>query len=91
VELTILTPTNGIQDFVTFTVRSRYSVVEAVHAGGITIGESVMLDLTGILFSSIMMLLIIVRAVRLDSRQPWFQPIKVKARTAAAKTNRWRR
>jgi hypothetical protein len=37
-----------------------------------------MLDLTGILFSSIMMLLVIVRAVRMDQRQPWFQSIKVR-------------
>jgi hypothetical protein len=35
-----------------------------------------MLDLTGIMFSSIMMLMVIVQALRLDSSQPWFQKIK---------------
>ena len=32
-----------------------------------------MLDLTGILVSSIMMLIVIVRAAQLDSRTPWFE------------------
>ena len=32
-----------------------------------------MLDLTGILVSSIMMLIVIVRAAQLDSRLPWFE------------------
>jgi len=32
-----------------------------------------MLDLAGILISSIMMLIVIVRAVQLDSRLPWFE------------------
>lgn len=31
-----------------------------------------MLDLTGILFSSLMMLFVIVQAVRLDATRPWF-------------------
>jgi hypothetical protein len=35
-----------------------------------------MLDLTGIMFSSVMMLIVIVRAVQLDRSQPWFQKIK---------------
>ena len=35
-----------------------------------------MLDLTGILFSSIMMLLVIFRAVQLDAMLPWFRPLK---------------
>ena len=35
-----------------------------------------MLDLTGILFSSIMMLLVIFRAVQLDAMLPWFKPLK---------------
>lgn len=35
-----------------------------------------MLDLAGILFSSVMMLFIIVRAVRLDQTQPWFQTLR---------------
>jgi hypothetical protein len=32
-----------------------------------------MLDLTGILVSAIMMLIVIVRAAQLDSRTPWFE------------------
>ena len=32
-----------------------------------------MLDLTGILVSSIMMLIVIARAVQLDERMPWFE------------------
>ena len=35
-----------------------------------------MLDLAGIMFSSVMMLMVIVQAVRLDQTQPWFQAIK---------------
>ena len=34
-----------------------------------------MLDLMGIMFSSVIMLFVIVRAVQLDSTQPWFQTI----------------
>jgi hypothetical protein len=32
-----------------------------------------MLDLAGIMVSSIMMLIVILRAVQLDSRTPWFE------------------
>lgn len=35
-----------------------------------------MLDLFGILFSSIIMMLVIVRAVQLDKTQPWFQAVR---------------
>ncbi|MFL5282239.1 MAG: hypothetical protein ACJ8AW_14950 [Rhodopila sp.] len=35
-----------------------------------------MLDLSGILFSSIIMMLVIIRAVQLDRVQPWFQTLK---------------
>ena len=35
-----------------------------------------MLDLFGILFSSIMMVLVILRAIQMDSTQPWFRPPK---------------
>jgi hypothetical protein len=35
-----------------------------------------MLDLLGILFSSIMMVLVILRAIQMDSTQPWFRPPK---------------
>ena len=44
-----------------------------------------MLDLTGIMFSSVMMLMVIVRAVRLDRIQPWFQAIKRKDKPAEDK------
>jgi hypothetical protein len=37
-----------------------------------------MLDLTGIMFSSVMMLIVILRAVQLDRTQPWFQKVKRK-------------
>jgi hypothetical protein len=54
-----------------------------------------MLDLLGILFSTIMMVLVILRAVRLDSTQPWFRPAEpradssgLKLRAGAAATNR---
>ncbi len=32
-----------------------------------------MLDIAGILFSAIMILIVIVRAAQLDSRNPWFE------------------
>lgn len=32
-----------------------------------------MFDLTGIMFSTIMMLLVVVRAIYLDSTRPWFE------------------
>lgn len=50
-----------------------------------------MLDLAGIMFSSVMMLFVIVRAVRLDQTQAWFQTIKRKERRAAETTRAWRR
>jgi hypothetical protein len=50
-----------------------------------------MLDLAGIMFSSVMMLMVIVRAVRLDHSQPWFQAVKRKEKPAEAKTRSWRR
>lgn len=37
-----------------------------------------MLDLTGILFSSVMMLVVIIRAVKLDSTEAWFPALKRK-------------
>jgi hypothetical protein len=39
-----------------------------------------MLDLIGIMFSSVMMLIVIVQAVRLDRIQPWFQALKPKTK-----------
>ena len=38
-----------------------------------------MLDLFGIMFSSIIMVLVVLRAVQLDTVQPWFKPIKQEA------------
>jgi hypothetical protein len=38
-----------------------------------------MLDLLGIVFSSGIMLLVILRAIQLDSLQPWFRPPKTGA------------
>jgi hypothetical protein len=35
-----------------------------------------MIDLLGILFSSIMMFLVILRAIQLDNLQPWFRTPK---------------
>jgi hypothetical protein len=50
-----------------------------------------MLDLAGIMFSSIMMLMVIVQAVRLDLAQPWFQAIKRKGKPSGEKRISWRR
>ena len=35
-----------------------------------------MLDLLGIMFSSIIMFLVILRAIQMDSQQPWFRSPK---------------
>lgn len=43
-----------------------------------------MLDLAGITFSSLMMLIIITRAVQLDRSRPWFQKVKRRDDAAAA-------
>ena len=49
-----------------------------------------MLDLAGILFSSVMMLMVIVQAVRLDRVQPWFQTIARKDKPAEQQARAWR-
>jgi hypothetical protein len=49
-----------------------------------------MLDVAGIIFSSMMMLMIIVRSVRLDRLQPWFQAIERK-KPGGGGTRTWRR
>ena len=42
-----------------------------------------MLDLAGIMLSSMIMLLVIIRAVQLDGTQPWFQTtVRKKGQTA---------
>ncbi len=50
-----------------------------------------MLDLTGIMFSSVMMLIVIVRAMQLDRTQPWFQKIKRQEVPVPVATPSWRR
>ncbi len=50
-----------------------------------------MLDLAGIVFSSVMMLIIIVRALQMDRVQPWFQKIKRKEDQMPVKRLGWRR
>jgi hypothetical protein len=49
------------------------------------------LDLTGIMFSSIMMLIVIMRALQLDRLQPWFQRVKRKDTPAPANQRPWLR
>jgi hypothetical protein len=50
-----------------------------------------MLDLTGILFSSVMMMIVIVRAVRADRTEPWFQTIKRVDKPLGAQKRPWQR
>jgi len=38
-----------------------------------------MLDLFGIVFSSVIMFLVILRAIQMDTLQPWFRPPKTGA------------
>jgi hypothetical protein len=49
-----------------------------------------MLDLAGIMFSSVMMMMVIVRAVQMDRSQPWFQRVKRKDK-AGGQPRSWRR
>lgn len=50
-----------------------------------------MLDIAGILFSSAMMLFIIVRAVQLDRIRPWFQPISHRDGGTKVPVRPWQR
>ncbi len=50
-----------------------------------------MLDLTGIMFSSIMMLVIVVRAIKADRVGPWFQTVKRKTGPAGVRKMPWQR
>jgi hypothetical protein len=50
-----------------------------------------MLDLTGIMFSSIMMLIVIIRATKLDLSEPWFQKVKFKDAKSATDRRTWQR
>ena len=50
-----------------------------------------MLDLTGILFSSMMMLIVIFRAVQLDRLQPWFQKVNPEGKLTPSNQRAWQR
>jgi hypothetical protein len=50
-----------------------------------------MLDLAGIMFSSVMILFVIVRAVQLDLIQPWFQTTSRSADAGESKRRPWQR
>lgn len=50
-----------------------------------------MLDVAGIVFSSVMMLMVIVRAVRMDRLQPWFQCVKRQEQPVVDETRAWQR
>ena len=50
-----------------------------------------MLDLFGIMFSSIVMMLVIVRAVQLDRTQAWFQALKRREIAPTPETRPWSR
>jgi hypothetical protein len=47
--------------------------------------------MVGILLSSVMMLIVIVRAVQLDSMQPWFQNVKRDLAPTPPGKTRWKR
>jgi hypothetical protein len=49
-----------------------------------------MLDIAGIMVSSMMMMMIIARSVRLDRLQPWFQAVERKTPIGDV-TRTWRR
>jgi hypothetical protein len=48
-----------------------------------------MLDLTGILFSSVIILIVVVRAVQMDRSEPWFQTTKRKQALVAKSKRAW--
>ena len=50
-----------------------------------------MLDLFGIMFSSVMMLMVIIRAVQLDRAQPWFQKMNRKEAPVSSEKQVWQR
>jgi hypothetical protein len=77
------------QHFVTLSRKWLYSPASA-ECGYNEAGDG-MLDLAGILFSSIMMMVIIIRAIQLDSSRPWFPviPLKVGAKLSAPRS--WQR
>jgi hypothetical protein len=79
------------QDFVTCGVRVGYSEAERRIFPDRRNQGVRMLDLAGILFSSVMMLVVLVQAVRLDRTQPWFQRIKRSDKPVEPTTQTWRR
>ncbi len=70
---------------------TNYSVCDTVRADATPLLGVFMLDLAGIMFSSVLMLIVIVQAVRLDRIQPWFQALKPKAKPAENPIRSWRR
>jgi hypothetical protein len=50
-----------------------------------------MLDLTGILLSSVMMVIVMVRALQKDREQPWFQTVKLREMPSHIRQIGWRR
>ncbi|MEA2787871.1 MAG: hypothetical protein QOG73_277 [Acetobacteraceae bacterium] len=50
-----------------------------------------MLDLFGIVFTSVMMLVVIVRALQADRIRPWFQAIKREDVQPVAGKRSWKR
>jgi hypothetical protein len=50
-----------------------------------------MLDLFGIMFSSVMMLMVIIRAVKTDRAQPWFQKVKREEAPVPSEKQAWQR
>jgi hypothetical protein len=43
------------------------------------------------MFSSVMMMIVIIQAVKLDAIQPWFQTVKRKETPIPAEKRAWRR
>ena len=51
-----------------------------------------MLDMAGIVLSSVMILMVVVRAVQRDRAEPWFQTLKqIRAVTVRDNLGGWRR
>jgi hypothetical protein len=71
----------------------RYGMIASTRSSGRNRQdrECGMLDLTGILFSSVMMLIVVVRALQLDRAQPWFPAVRRKQAADAAGPRVWRR
>jgi hypothetical protein len=50
-----------------------------------------MLDLAGIMLSSVIMFIVVVQALRRDREQPWFQTVKLRKIPGQTKQVGWRR